>query len=231
MRLAVYSDFSYRREGNALFAELPFVLFLIGLVPHFERVVLVGRLDPSPGRLPYSVPSSMELAPLPHYARLSDPRGALVAAVGSLRRFWRVLDHVDVVWLLGPHPLALAFALLARVRGRRIALGIRQDFPRYARYRHPRRRSLHLAANLLQGAFQWVAHHTAVIVVGSELARHFRGAQRLLEVWISLVRERDIAPPATYEQRDYDGELTILSVGRLEAEKNPLLLADILALV
>jgi glycosyltransferase involved in cell wall biosynthesis len=230
MRLAVYSDFSYRREGDALFAELPFVLFLIGLLPHFERVALVGRLDPTPGRLPYSVPPSVLFAPLPHYTRLSDPAGAVTAAVGSVRRFWSVLDEADVVWLLGPHPLALAFAVLARLRRRRIVLGVRQDFPLYARYRHPSRHSLHVAASLLQAAFQWVGRRTAVIVVGSELARHYRRAGRLLSVWISLVAEGDIAPAATFDERRYDGELTMLSVGRLEAEKNPLLLADILAL-
>jgi len=229
MRLAVYSDFSYRREGDALYAELPFVLFLIGLVPHFRRVVLVGRLDPTPGRLPYLVPPSLEFAPLPHYARLSEPGGALASAVSSLRRFWRMLDAVDVVWLLGPHPLALAFALLARLRRRRVALGIRQDFPLYMRFRHPDRPGLRVAAAALQGAFRWLGSRSAVIVVGSALADQYRGAARLLEVWISLVGEADIAPPATFAQRRYDGELTILSVGRLEAEKNPLLLADILA--
>jgi glycosyltransferase involved in cell wall biosynthesis len=231
MRLAVYSDYSYRRQGDALFAELPFVLFLVGLAPHFDRLVLVGRLDPAPGRLPYAVPGSVEFAPLPYYASLSRPGAALVTTVASLRRFWRVLDDADVVWLLGPHPLALAFAALARARGRRIALGIRQDLPRYTRYRHPARRSLHLAAAVLQRCFRWLARRTAVVVVGADLARQYHSAGRLLEVWISLVSEADIASDEAIHARRYDGELRVLSVGRLEAEKNPLLLADILALL
>ncbi len=41
------------------------------------------------------------------------------------------------------------------------------------------------------------------------------------------MRDRDVpdAPP----ERDWDGTLTALSVGRLEPEKNPLMLADVLA--
>jgi glycosyltransferase involved in cell wall biosynthesis len=47
-----------------------------------------------------------------------------------------------------------------------------------------------------------------------------------LPICVSLVRERDLAPPHV---RSYDGDLIALSVGRLDAEKNPLLLADVLA--
>jgi len=43
------------------------------------------------------------------------------------------------------------------------------------------------------------------------------------------VSERDIANPETTTGRTFDGELRVLSVGRLDEEKNPLLLADVLA--
>jgi glycosyltransferase involved in cell wall biosynthesis len=42
------------------------------------------------------------------------------------------------------------------------------------------------------------------------------------------VSERELARAGDLE-RSYDGDLQILTVGRLEAEKNPLLLADVLA--
>src|ERR687884_698416 len=105
MRLAIYSDFAYRREDGRLWAELPVVAFLAQLSEHVERVTLVGRLDPSPGRWRHEVPAAVDL--------------------------------VDAVWLLGPHPLAPPFAALAALRGRRVALGVRQDFPAYVRSRHP----------------------------------------------------------------------------------------------
>jgi glycosyltransferase involved in cell wall biosynthesis len=48
-----------------------------------------------------------------------------------------------------------------------------------------------------------------------------------LPIRVSLVSEHDIAEPPP--SRTWDGDLQVLSVGRLDAEKNPLLLADVLA--
>jgi glycosyltransferase involved in cell wall biosynthesis len=143
-----------------------------------------------------------------------------------MARFWRVLGEVDGVWLLGPHPLSLAFALLAALRGRSVTLGVRQDIVAYARNRHPGRRSFELAARVLEAAFRAVGRRSGVIVVGDALARDYRSARRLLPIFVSLVREGEIADSAA---RDYGGELRALSVGRLDFEKNPLLLADVLA--
>ena len=44
-----------------------------------------------------------------------------------------------------------------------------------------------------------------------------------------LSSEEDIVPPEDAMRRRYDQELRLLSVGRIEEEKNPLLLADVLA--
>jgi glycosyltransferase involved in cell wall biosynthesis len=51
----------------------------------------------------------------------------------------------------------------------------------------------------------------------------------VLELSVSLIAESDLASPDAVASRSYDGELRALSVGRLEQEKNPLLLADVLA--
>jgi glycosyltransferase involved in cell wall biosynthesis len=48
----------------------------------------------------------------------------------------------------------------------------------------------------------------------------------VLPVTVSLIPERELEVPIP--ERRWDGELTAISVGRLEEEKNPLLLADIL---
>ena len=74
-----------------------------------------------------------------------------------------------------------------------------------------------------------LARRWPVVVVGPELARQYGRARRLLAIPVSLVSEGDIVPAEVALRRRYDGELRLLSVGRLEAEKNPLLLADVLA--
>lgn len=231
MRLAVYTDYPYRRVGDAVYAERAFVLFLGGLARHVERLVLLGRLHPSAGRSlrsHYRLASEIEFIPLPYYESLARPYEVCARMADSLRRFWRELGGVDAVWLMGPHPLCLLFAAAALARRKRVFLGVRQDWPRYVRARHPRRRALHVAADLLEASYRLLAMGCPAIVVGPALAHNYRRARRLLPISVTLVNESDlVSPDAAW--RSYEGELTALSVGRLETEKNPLLLADVLA--
>ncbi len=145
MRVAVYTDYVYHREGDAVYAERAFALFLARLGQELDRLVVVGRLDPRRGRAHYRLPDELEFVALAHYESLARPGAVAGALARSARRFWAVLGGVDTVWLLGPHPMALAFAALARLRRRRIVLGVRQDLPVYVRNRHPGRRWIHLA--------------------------------------------------------------------------------------
>lgn len=228
MRLAVYCDYSYRVEAGRLYAELPFSLFLQALAPHCERLVLTGRLNPGPDRYPYLM-TGVEYAPLPHYASGANFGQVLRAVPAGIRRFWRLLDDVDVVWVLGPNPpQTLVFALLALLRGRRLVLGVRQHLPQLIRHKYPAKRSLWWAALWLEGAFRLLARAVPIVVVGSDLARRYRTAKALHVAYVSLLAEADIVA-RDGDQRDYEGsELRILSVGRLDPEKNPLLLADVL---
>ncbi len=231
MRLAVYTDYSYGRADGRLFAQRAFVLFLGELAKSFEQVIVPGRLDPELGRSHYAVSPKIEFVPLPYYRSVHRPFEAAGAMLRSLASFWRLLGHVDVVWLLGPHPLCVAFALLAAIRRKRVVLGVRQNTPRYIRVRHPGRRWLHSVADALDAAYRLMAKHCRTVVVGPELAERYSGAPELLEISVSLVGEGDLVTVEQAAARPYDGELRALSVGRLETEKNPLLLADILALL
>jgi len=65
-------------------------------------------------------------------------------------------------------------------------------------------------------------------VVGLGLARLYSHARDLLQLSVSLIDDRDIADEDVVEARSYEGELQGLSVGRLDREKNRLLLADVL---
>jgi glycosyltransferase involved in cell wall biosynthesis len=229
LRLAVYCDYSYRIEAGVLYAQLPFSLFLQGLRPQCERLVLTGRLDPTPGRFPYAI-DDVEFVPLPHYSSGAQMRSVLRTLPAGLIRFWRLLDTVEVVWILGPNPpQALLFALLSKVRRRRLVLGVRQNLPELIRYRHRDKPLVRAAAWILESAFRLLSLVTPVVAVGPQLAGHYRRARALHVAYVSLLGEREILGPGDSE-REYDGpELRLLSVGRLDPEKNPLLLADALA--
>ena len=229
MRVAVYSDFPYRRDEQGVSCGEAFVLFACRLASLVDGLVLVGRLDPVPGRAPYAVPADVGFVGLPHYATLSRPGAALLAGMRSLRRFDRVLAEVDGVILLGPHPLAIAFAALARLRRRRVVLGVRQDLPQYVRHRTPDRVDLRLAAAALDAAWRLLSRRLPVAVVGEELARRYRRARNVASIAVTLVDEADLVAPGEALAPSWDGSRSLLSVGRLDPEKNPLLLADVLA--
>jgi glycosyltransferase involved in cell wall biosynthesis len=229
VRLAVYTDYVYRRDDDGVYAERAFALFLAHLADRIDRLVIVGRLDPRPGRWHYRLPDGVEFVPLPHYPSAVDVRRSLPAMARSLGRFWRVLRDVDGAWLLGPSPLSALFAVLARLRRRRVTLGVRQDLPRYVQSRHPGRRGIKLAALALEGTYRTMARRWPVIVVGPDLARRYGRAPRVLTLAVSLVGERELVAPEDALKRSYDGDLVALSVGRIEREKNPLLMADVLA--
>ena len=228
LRVAVYADNWYRPAADGVYADRSLVLFIAGVAAAAEHTILLGQLDPELPRAHYRVPDHVEFVGLPPYPSMLS-LGAPLAMLRSLRTFWRLLPQVDVVWLLGPHPLCLAFAALAALRRKRITLGVRQDFPTYVRTRHPGRRLVHLAGDLLEGSYRLLARRAPTVVVGPDLASNFARARHLLPISVSLVRDSDIADPAEAASRAWNGERTVLSVGRLETEKNPLLLADVLA--
>jgi glycosyltransferase involved in cell wall biosynthesis len=230
VRLAVYTDYTYRQDARGVSGERAFVRFMTATRPLVDRLVLVGRLDVRPGRSHYPLEEGVEFVGLPYYASLTNPGAVLRSLARSMKRFWRALDDVDTVWLLGPYVHAIGFVPLALMRRRRVVLGVRQDLPRYVRSRHPDVRWMHVAADLLESVFRMLARRLPVVVVGPDLARRYRRSATLLELNVSLISAADIVSEADALERATAGQVRrLLSVGRLDREKNPLLLADVMA--
>ncbi len=81
---------------------------------------------------------------------------------------------------------------------------------------------------MLEQLFRLLGRVAGVVVVGPELAREYRHSRRVHPALISLLSEDDVAA-ASEDRRDYGADvLRLLSVGRLDPEKNPLLMIDIL---
>jgi glycosyltransferase involved in cell wall biosynthesis len=230
MRLAAYTDYAYHRVDGRIYAERAFALFLDRLGGRLEKVTILGRLAPGGSESArYPLGEEVGFVPFPYYTKLTDPRGFFRGALGTLRAFWRGIADVDCVAIFGPHPFAVPFVLMAWARRKKVVLGVRQDTPAYVRSRHPDRPSLHRIADLMDGSFRFFGRFCSVIAVGPAVAESYRHSRRVLEISVSLVDDEDVVDPAA-RAVSYDGEeLVALSVGRLEVEKNPLLLADALA--
>lgn len=235
MRVGVYTDLVYRREAERLFTDLSFIVFVTNLAPRVGEVVLFGRLDPVPGTSHYELPrQGVRLVALPHYERVTHLRELLRSVRGARAAFAAQLDSLDAVWLFGPHPLALEFARIARRRRVPVFLGIRQDFPRYIGGRLPHTGWAWAipVAHALERAFLLLARRSPSVVVGEELGRRYRGrGAPVLVTGFSLIRSEDVLSREEVLARSWGGALRLLSVGRLESEKNPLLLPEILRLL
>lgn len=232
MRVGVYSDMVFRRDGAGLSTDKAFIRLVNELAPCVGELVLFGRLDPEPGRSPYAVREDhLRFAALPYYPRVTNLAPLVSSLPRSARAFSVQLESLDVVLVFGPHPVALAFALLARRAGVPLVLGVRHDYPEYVRHRLPGR-GWGWAVPAARGfdlAFRRLARTAPAVVIGPELASRYTGGAEVLETGVSLVPAREVVTPDRALARDWSGELRCLSVGRLASEKNPLLLVETLA--
>ncbi len=205
----------------------PFLRFVHEVGGHADRLIVFGRRATGERAADHPMPVPSELVALPHYRSLRDIRGLAGATVGSARAMWRGLDHVDTVWVFGPNPFGLLLVALARIRRRRIVLGVRQDSLAYFRSRLPSRRWLPALAPawLLDRAFRLAARRLPVTVVGERLADAY-GAPRpgVLSMTVTLIRDADIATGS--RQALLRAPVRLLTVGRLDPEKNPFALIE-----
>jgi glycosyltransferase involved in cell wall biosynthesis len=232
VRLGVYADLVYRQEGATVSTDRSFVNFVTALPPRVDEVVLFGRLAPEPGRDPYVVGvDRVRFVPLPYYPSVFHVPELVRTLPTARRTFAAELGRLDAVWLFGPAPTASLFASVARRCGTPVLLGVRQDYPLYVRNRLPGTAWFWAAgiAHLLDIHFRYLARSCPTVTVGEQLAGRYRsGSAGVLAIGLSLVRDVDVVPLADSLARRWDGDLRVLSVGRLDPEKNPLLLLDVI---
>ena len=138
---------------------------------------------------------------------------------------------MDAVWLFGPNPLAILFALIALARRKQVFLGVRQDYPEYIGARLPseRWRWALPVANLMEHVFRLISRRVPTTVEGEQIAKNYRvGRAPVLSGGFSLIRQDELVPLETALARPWDGEIKLVTVGRIDPEKNPLLLLDIM---
>jgi glycosyltransferase involved in cell wall biosynthesis len=231
--LGVYFEVPYRRDEGRFSTHVPFIRFVLALRPHFDDLVLIGRVDPEPGREPYGVPDGVEVAALPHYASLKDTTGIAGTLPATLRAIWGALARVDAVWVIGPVPMSIPVAALGLARKKRVVLGVRRDLPRYVRHRLGGRRWAPAlgAAYVLEALFRLLARRVPTVAVGAALARLYSGGTApVLELTVSLVSEADVhSLSAGAHHPDAGQPVELLSVGRLDPEKAPEMLLKALA--
>ena len=234
MRLGVYQDGPFRLVGAQIApdpADAPFFRFVSEVAEGFDSFVVFARVVGTDASSEWPcLPQRTEVVQLPDYGSLRRLHAVAGAAVRTGSSFWRGLSGVDVVWVFGPHPFELMIIFVAMLRRRRVVLGVRQDTPEYFRARlpSPRWKPVLAAVQAMDGMHRLLARRIPATVVGTANAERYASKRgRVLAMMPSLVREADVVsePPA----RDWTGVLDLLAVGRIDSEKNPLLLVEVLA--
>src|SRR5919112_143016 len=65
-RLGIFFEIPFRRDEGGFSTHVPFIRFVLALRPHLDGLVLIGRVDPKPGREHYAVPDDVwVIGPVP----------------------------------------------------------------------------------------------------------------------------------------------------------------------
>jgi glycosyltransferase involved in cell wall biosynthesis len=237
-RLGVYQDGPFRlvrtEDGMRVApdpVDAPFLRFAAEVADQYGSFVLFARVVPSDDadtRL--LLPAGVDVVELPDYGSLRRLPSVGRAAVRTAVAFWRGLSHVDAVWAFGPHPFEFLLVALAALRGKPVAIGVRQDTPAYFRARlpSPRWKPVLAVVGVMDVLHRLIARRVPATVVGQANAeRYSRGRARVLTMTPSLVRAEDVVEELP--ERDWSGRLDLLTVGRIDPEKNPFLLLDVVA--
>lgn len=239
-RLGIYLDADYRivvtPDGEQVAvhpADFALVgLFLLEVGARFDTFVLFGRAARSDQLDEYvPLPPSVRFVELPYYGSLTHLRAVARATGGTTRRMWEALGRLDAIWVFGPHPFSLMIIGLAKLRRKDVVLGVRQDTPAYFRARLPSRlwAPAMIPVHALDASYRLLSRALKTVVVGPAIARRY-GTDRdklLPLISDSVVPAREVSNGS--DSRDWSGPLELLTVGRIDPEKNPLLVVEALA--
>ncbi len=231
-RVGVYVDDVYRVTAHGsedvVSTDRAFMIFAAEVVRALDaHMVVIGRAEISDVPFEHTLPSRTEIVHLPRYDELVDLGAVARATPSTMRAMWRGLTGLDLVWVFGPHPFGLVLVLMAKARRVPVALGVRQDTAAYyrSRVRGARWRPALVITSFLDRCYRLLARRIPTTVVGDTIARTYRSPS-VLPMTVSLVPAAAVATSAP--SRSWDDAVELLLVGRLDQEKNPLLLVDVL---
>jgi len=221
MRLAIFVDQVFWRDGNVVSTDEAYIIFPASFVDSVDEIVFLGREAPTSGRAPYVLEHpAITLCSLPYYPNLYQLWRANLRIYGRIRE--TVRQHAqgwDAILICGPHPIGHIITRECVALGVPVALVVRQNLvAQMSAYHGLMGRAAVIAARLLEWDFKRLARGRTVFTVGMELAEEYaRFARRVHSHFPCLVDEMHFRMfSATSTGAD---PTRLLSVGRLSPEK------------
>jgi glycosyltransferase involved in cell wall biosynthesis len=237
VKIGLFVDAAFRLDastGRVYAGEelLGFGTFACAVGKRFDGFVLISKSTDDATTAAYELPDGVQLAALPNYGSLRRLGAVLRAIPATVRALWGEISNIDLVWVSASNPVGLILLALARLRRRKVAILVRQDSMTYFRNRLPSRRwaPLLLPLWLVDRVYRAMGRRVPTTVVGAEIARSY-GAPRdnVLEFTVNSASATRL--PDEPVERGWGDRIRLLTVGRIEPEKNPLLAVEALALL
>jgi glycosyltransferase involved in cell wall biosynthesis len=233
MRLAVFLDQVFWRDGNALSTNESYILFLAQLAGFGDEIVFIGREAPAPGRAPYVLDGpAFSLCPMPYYENLYRLIHADPLMYGRiLRRVRQQATTWDALLISGPHPIGQLIARECIALGIPVIPVVRQNFlEQMSAHRGLKRVAAMLAARILEWDFKRIARGRTVLAVGKEMAEEYgRVSGRVHDHFACLVDRRQFE---MFSQMSHGSDPTrLINVCRLAPEKGHSFLFEALAIL
>jgi glycosyltransferase involved in cell wall biosynthesis len=231
MRLAIFCDQIFWRDGHVLSTDESYILFLTGLADFVDEMTIIGRQASKPGCAPYVLErSSLSLIPLPFYPDLYQLWRADRRKFGDVRRAIRQQAHAwDLIIINGPNPIGQLIARDCMALGIPVVLLVRENFIQHvSAQRGLKRWAALLAAWTLDWDFKRMARGRAVLAVGTEMTDKYRRiTNRVLNHFACLVDEAQFE---MFSRMSVGSDPTrLICICRLAPEKGHLFLFEALA--
>lgn len=222
MNLAFFVDQIYWHDDTGYSCDEAFALFPISFCTTFEKVILLGRLAPQPGRMPYRLPApEVTVCPIPYYKSVHELWKHEWRIRRQIRK--RIEAHAhewDVVLICGPHPLGQYIAEICIKLGRPVAFVVRQNLVAQIRHsNHGVKQILAISmARWLEWRFRRLARGRTVFAIGEEMATAYRAVTPYVHnCFICLIDAASARALSTLAPSPATDRL--LYVGRLAGEK------------
>jgi len=223
MKLAVFSGQYFWFDGKHYSTDEAFINFVTSFYPYFEKLIFCDAVIKDPKTQPYILdPVKTEVCCLPYFSVYSFWKNVLVIYPKIYRTIRDNIRHWDILWLPGPHPVAMLLAYFCHREGKAFFQVIRANLLEQVKHSNigVKRYCAMAVVAILEYVSRRLAHKHLTFTVGKEIYNNYkRRGRHVHQIAVSLILEKDIEDTMRTKDFELHKPVKLLSVGRLDPEK------------